>query len=162
MRNTSIHGMVEAEENFLIDFQLLVQDLLNKKGLSRSDLAKAAGLSKARLSQILRADANPTMKTCARLLSALGEKASVGISEKSGVRNARQESVTSEGGAVGEWLWHENAIQLDTKPRGDVDTKPKGSKVRLAGIIRDTVGAPNDSFVVTLEAEVESLEIGAA
>jgi transcriptional regulator with XRE-family HTH domain len=63
--------IVEAEENFLIDFQFLVQDLIDAKMISRSELAKRAGLTKGRLSQILSAEANPTVKTFARLFQAL-------------------------------------------------------------------------------------------
>jgi transcriptional regulator with XRE-family HTH domain len=63
---------VEAEEDLLIDFQFLVQDVLNSKGISKTELAKRSGLSKARLSQILSAEANPSVKTFARLFNALG------------------------------------------------------------------------------------------
>jgi len=65
-------GTIEAEENFLIDCQFLIQDLINLKGISRSELAKRAGISKSRLSQILSAEANPTVKTFARLFHVLG------------------------------------------------------------------------------------------
>jgi len=66
--------IVKAEENFLIDFQFMVQDLIDAKKISRSDLAKRAGLTKGRLSQILSAEANPTVKTFARLFQALNVK----------------------------------------------------------------------------------------
>lgn len=62
---------VGAEEDLLIDFQFLVQDVLNAKGVSKTQLAKRAGISKARLSQILSAEANPSVKTFARLFHAL-------------------------------------------------------------------------------------------
>ena len=69
-----IVDFVEAEEDLLIDFQFLVQDVLNSKGVSKSELAKRTGISKARLSQILSAEANPSVKTFARLFHALGVK----------------------------------------------------------------------------------------
>jgi transcriptional regulator with XRE-family HTH domain len=65
---------VEAEEDLLIDFQFLVQDVLTSKGISKTELAKRTGISKARLSQILSAEANPGVKTFARLFHALGVK----------------------------------------------------------------------------------------
>jgi transcriptional regulator with XRE-family HTH domain len=65
---------VEAEEDLLIDFQFLVQDVLTSKGISKSELAKRTGISKSRLSQILSAEANPSVKTFARLFHALGVK----------------------------------------------------------------------------------------
>ena len=46
-------GMVEAEENLLVDYQFLLQERMTKKGLSQSTLAERAGISKARLSQVM-------------------------------------------------------------------------------------------------------------
>jgi transcriptional regulator with XRE-family HTH domain len=71
-RETMGAGVIEAEENFLIDCQFLIQDLLNRTGISRTELARRAGISKSRLSQILSAEANPSVKTFARLFHALG------------------------------------------------------------------------------------------
>jgi DNA-binding phage protein len=64
--------IIEAEENLLIDFQFLVQEAITAKGISRSELAEKAGMSKARLSQVLTPEANPTVKTMARIFHALG------------------------------------------------------------------------------------------
>ncbi len=69
-----ILDFVEAEEDLLIDFQFLMQDVLTAKGISKTELAKRTGISKARLSQILSAEANPSVKTFARLFHALGVK----------------------------------------------------------------------------------------
>ena len=73
-------GKVEAAENLLIDFQFLLQERMAHKGLSQSDLADLAGISKARLSQILSDDANPTVETIAELFYALGERVFVSAS----------------------------------------------------------------------------------
>ncbi|OYU91929.1 MAG: hypothetical protein CFE29_03530 [Bradyrhizobiaceae bacterium PARB1] len=64
-------SIIEAEENLLIDFQFLVQELLTDKGMTRAQLAERAGLSEARLSQLLSSRANPTVKTMARVFHAL-------------------------------------------------------------------------------------------
>lgn len=66
-------AIVEAEENLLIDFQFLLQEVLTEKEISLSDLAKKAGLSKARISQLMGPDANPTVRNLARLFQAAGE-----------------------------------------------------------------------------------------
>ncbi len=66
--------MVEAEENLLIDYQFLLQERMSQKGVSQSELAERAGISKARMSQVLSDDANPTLKTFADLFYALGER----------------------------------------------------------------------------------------
>jgi DNA-binding phage protein len=67
-------AMVEAEEDALIDCQFLLQELMVTKNINRSALAELVGISKARLSQILSADANPTLKTIVGLVHAMGEK----------------------------------------------------------------------------------------
>lgn len=66
--------MVEAEEDLLIDFQFLVQDLINSRRISRTELAQKSGMSKARISQLLSAEANPTVRSFARLFHALDAK----------------------------------------------------------------------------------------
>jgi transcriptional regulator with XRE-family HTH domain len=63
---------IEAEENFLIDVQFLLQEVMNERGLNRADVARLAGISKARLTQIMRDDANPTIKSIVNLFYALG------------------------------------------------------------------------------------------
>jgi len=73
-------AVIAAEENLLIDFQFLLQELISSKNVSRTELAELAGLSKARLSQIFSAEANPTVKTMARLAHAMGER--IDISRK--------------------------------------------------------------------------------
>src|ERR1700744_5750276 len=64
---------IEAEENFLIDFQFLIQELMVAKKINRVELSERTGLSAARISQILGSQANPTVKTMARIFPALGE-----------------------------------------------------------------------------------------
>jgi transcriptional regulator with XRE-family HTH domain len=64
----------EAEENLLIDYQFLLQEVLSQKNLSMAELAEKVGLTKARISQIMGSEANPTVKTFARLFHALGER----------------------------------------------------------------------------------------
>jgi transcriptional regulator with XRE-family HTH domain len=73
---------LEAEENLLLDFQFMLQELIHDKDVSRAELAKRTGISKARLSQIMSSEANPTLKTCARLLHALGEELRVTVKKK--------------------------------------------------------------------------------
>ncbi len=69
--------VIEAEENLVIDAQFLIQDIMNRKGLSRAEVARKAGISKARLSQLMGPAANPTVKTIARVLHAMGERISL-------------------------------------------------------------------------------------
>jgi transcriptional regulator with XRE-family HTH domain len=90
--------IIEAEENLLIDYQFLLQERMSQKGVSQSDLAERAGISKARLSQILSDDANPTVKTFAGLFHALDERVHVSSAPV-------DEPRLQEALAVPEWEW---------------------------------------------------------
>lgn len=80
-----------AEENLIIDFQYMIQEMLNEKGCSYAELAKAAGISRARLSQIMGSNSNVTLRTVARLTRCLGEV--VAVKRKSVQSNSSQENV---------------------------------------------------------------------
>lgn len=62
---------IEAEEDAVLDIQFSILDLLRKQGLSKEELAKRLGVSKARVSQLFAAGANPTVKQIARIYDAL-------------------------------------------------------------------------------------------
>lgn len=137
---------VEAEEDLLIDFQFLVQDVLTSKGISKSELAKRTGISKSRLSQILGAEANPSVKTFARLFHALGVKAEPRI--------AAQRS---------------DAPPMPVPQRADSDWKighssevarpPVGQLARARAI--DWVGASNDNYM-SVDGGARTLTLKAA
>jgi transcriptional regulator with XRE-family HTH domain len=84
-------AIIEAEENLLIDFQFLLQEVVTQKGVSLSELAEKAGVSKSRISQVLSPEANPTAKTFARLFHALGEEVSVSVKKKSEAATAESQ-----------------------------------------------------------------------
>lgn len=70
---------VIAEEDLVIDVQFLIQELIEDKGVSRTELAERVGISKARLSQLLGTDANPTLRNVARILHGLDERLAVAV-----------------------------------------------------------------------------------
>ena len=84
-----------AEVDLVIDFQFLVQDLAETSQLSRTELADRIGISKARLSQLLGSGANPTLHNVARILHALGEKASISVKRKNAKRSHEKIAGTS-------------------------------------------------------------------
>jgi transcriptional regulator with XRE-family HTH domain len=84
---------VIAETDLIIDVQFLLQDVMAEKGVTRTELAKAAGISKARISQLFRAEANPTLRSLARLFHVLGEDLDVHL--KSAARS-RQDAFFSQ------------------------------------------------------------------
>lgn len=76
---------IEAEENFVLDAQFLLQDLMAEHGISRAELSRRAGISKARISQLMKAGANPTLRNLAKLFYALG--ADVALARKTATRS---------------------------------------------------------------------------
>ncbi|MET4259788.1 DNA-binding phage protein [Bradyrhizobium sp. S3.12.5] len=103
MNNSPIDPkMIEAEENALIDWQFLLQEMMSEKGVTKSQLAELAGISKPRLTQILSSEANPTVKSMARLFHALGEQ--LCVSRKA---LAAQKPPTSAVNKPSQWQWGE-------------------------------------------------------
>jgi transcriptional regulator with XRE-family HTH domain len=68
-------NFVAVEENALMDFQFALLDAMKEKGVSQVELAEKLGVTRARISQLLSSDANPTLKLVGRALSVLGIKA---------------------------------------------------------------------------------------
>lgn len=98
-------AIVESEENLLIDFQFLLQEALTEKQISLSELAQRAGLSKARISQLMGPEANPTIKNMARLFHAIGETICISKMKAKAASEPRQE-----------WKW---TIESDASTRSD-------------------------------------------
>jgi len=103
--------VIEAEENLLIDFHFLLQELMAEKGISQSELAEMAGLSKPRLTQILSSEANPTIKSIARLFYALKEQ--VCLSRKP--LPAEEKPTASGSEKPNEWQWGKGVPPEDRK-----------------------------------------------
>jgi len=67
-----------AEEAFVVDVQSFLHHLMEEKGLSRADLAKAMGVSRARVSQIFSDEcSNFTVRLLAKAAHAMGETLSL-------------------------------------------------------------------------------------
>lgn len=121
--------LIEAEENLLIDFQFLIHDLMVKNGVTRKVLADRAGISVARLSQLFRPEANPTTKTFARLLHAMGEKVELYVCPRADEREIRF--------GIAEWEFShevEPAQRLSRNKREDILELARG------------FGASNDNY----------------
>jgi transcriptional regulator with XRE-family HTH domain len=71
-----------VEEFALASVALVLADALEASGLSQRELGERLGLSEARISQILAADSNPTVRTLARIADALGVELKVGLVER--------------------------------------------------------------------------------
>ncbi|CAN5498902.1 hypothetical protein BH10PSE7_BH10PSE7_44680 [soil metagenome] len=91
-------AIIDAEEDFLAQCQFLLHDKMAELGFGRGDVAQRANISKARLSQIFGPEANPTVKTIARLFYALGIE--ITLCEKAKEVNCKAPAATSES-----WTW---------------------------------------------------------
>lgn len=72
--NELTRDQVNAEEDALIDFQFALIDAMRECDMSKAELAAALGVTRARVSQLLSPEANPTIKLAARALHAVGLK----------------------------------------------------------------------------------------
>lgn len=69
---------VAVEESFVVDVQSYLQELMNLRGMTRSELANAMGVSRARVTQIFSDECtNLTVRLLARAAHALGEEPEV-------------------------------------------------------------------------------------
>jgi transcriptional regulator with XRE-family HTH domain len=74
VRKTSVY----AEEALVVDLQSMLHTVMVERGFTRSQLAEAMNVSKARVTQLFSADcSNFTVRLLARALFALGEKLEV-------------------------------------------------------------------------------------
>ncbi|WP_162789162.1 MULTISPECIES: helix-turn-helix domain-containing protein [Sphingomonas] len=77
-QNANKRSAVYAEEALVVDVQSFLHRLMKEKGMSRTELAEAMGVTKARVSQIFSDDCkNFTIKLLARAVYAMGEVAEV-------------------------------------------------------------------------------------
>jgi transcriptional regulator with XRE-family HTH domain len=60
------------QERLLLEAALLIRHILKEKGISKADLAKRIGKSKAYVTQLLDGSVNMTLRTISDVLNALG------------------------------------------------------------------------------------------
>ena len=67
-----------AEEAFVVDVQILLNQIMIEKGFSRADLARALNVSRARITQIFSDECkNLTVRLLARAMYSMGENPSL-------------------------------------------------------------------------------------
>lgn len=72
--NNPSEELIFAEENLRVDVQHCIVSAMNKLNVTRSQLAKRLGTSEQHVSQLFSSNANPTIKTLARIFFALGDE----------------------------------------------------------------------------------------
>lgn len=73
------YDLIVAEEELIADAQVYLHELMKAQNVSKSELAKKLGVSKAAVSQLFSPDApNLTLRKLARVAATLGNSVSVG------------------------------------------------------------------------------------
>lgn len=89
---------IAVEESFVVDVQSYLQELMDLRGLTRSQLAAAMGVSRARVTQIFSDECtNLTVRLLARAAHALGEEPEV---TSASVRSLRDERLNARQAAA--------------------------------------------------------------
>lgn len=91
-RDNSERNRIFAEEEAVVSVQSFLHELMEEKGLSRADLARAMGVSRARVTQLFSDECtNLTLRVLARAMFALNEELVVSSSRKlNGPSNDRE------------------------------------------------------------------------
>jgi transcriptional regulator with XRE-family HTH domain len=97
MRNPNLApGSIEAQEDLVIDAQFLLHDLMLEHNVSRAELARRLGVSKAHLTQLFKPGANPSLRKVAELFHALGEKVRLERAPAAAMAHNKGETVWTE------------------------------------------------------------------
>lgn len=73
---------IYAEENFRIDVQMLIHDVMEKKGINQRELAQRLGVTEARVSQFFSDRFNMTVRKLAGVFYALGERPELKLAKR--------------------------------------------------------------------------------
>ena len=95
-----------AENRFVTDVQLVIERALDESGISQADLARALGVSEARISQLLSDNGkNLQARTIARIAHALALVPAIQMLEKAAYLEKRKvQKQGDKGGPFKEWL----------------------------------------------------------
>lgn len=79
IENTSQQrSAIAVEEGFVVEVQSFLQELMNAEGISRAELARRMGVSRARVTQIFSDECkNLTVRLLAKAAHALGQEPSI-------------------------------------------------------------------------------------
>ena len=124
---------IEAMEGFMVDVQVYLHEIMVAKGVSRAELARRMGVSRARVSQMFSDDYNVSVRQLARAAYHLGEEPRVESAttralraEREGTRKAA--AVRSSANVVSLWK--------DTSPANPVDVPCTEDDPRIDEIVR--------------------------
>lgn len=101
-----------AEEEAVAQAAIVIAQCLERCGMSQRELAQRLGISEGRISQILSAESNPTVKTLARVGRALGCRLQLDL-----VSLHRSQEPASVPGDQAEELWSGKVIPFTWQRR---------------------------------------------
>lgn len=127
--------LAAVEEGFIVDVQGLLQELMDERGMSRAGLARAMGVSRARVTQLFSDKCtNMTVRVFAQAVHALGDVPAIDAER---LRRAREErALASRARSIGASanvypLWR------DSSPAEPPAVQAcSGDDERLDGIVR--------------------------
>jgi len=132
---------VFAEEAFVVDVQAFLYEMMESKQVSRADLAKAMGVSRARISQIFSDECkNFTVRLLARAMHALGETPRLECQwsdEEASVAAEKEQRRAIKNAKNVRALW------LDTARADDITVACNDDDIRIDGMLHlemDTMG----------------------
>ncbi|WP_225747902.1 helix-turn-helix transcriptional regulator [Eikenella sp. Marseille-P7795] len=74
MNTIEDYELIAAQEEAKVDFAIMLNNILDEKNISLSDLAKLTGSSSSLISRIMSGSENLTIETMVSMLFALNEK----------------------------------------------------------------------------------------
>ncbi len=112
--NDKQYQMLVAENRFVSDIQVAIEQSLKLKGISQADLARALDISEARVSQLLASNGkNLQARTIARIAHVLGMRAIIDFNSPSDAVAKSNSRVT---GDFADWI---RSIQETKRPTWD-------------------------------------------
>lgn len=77
MNKIENYELIKAQEEAKVDFAIMLNNILEEKNISLSDLAKLTGSSSSLISRIMSGSENLTIETMVSMLFALNEKIAI-------------------------------------------------------------------------------------
>jgi transcriptional regulator with XRE-family HTH domain len=116
----------------MVDVQVYLHELLERKGVSRAELARRMGISRARVTQMFAHDSNLTIRQLARAAHHLGEEPHVESETTRALRSERDDARNEAALAASP-----NVVRLwkDVSALNPVDATCSGEDRRIDGIV---------------------------
>lgn len=143
MDHTGTHDDVaryEAEQDAVMDAQFLIQDLLDERNLNRKEAARLLGVTPARLSQLMRTDANPTLRTLAGILHVLGGSLNV-------TRKGNRAAAVDDSRSATQAHWAQEATESTPKRKPSFDFRT------LLANDAKRIAVNNDNYAAPMEGQ---------